>query len=266
MHRRRKPSTVMREQVLGKLRWAYKHSPRVVRQTLKPFRDIGADYYNRLHFNRIIVRTAAQISKDAQSHPGQKIFVDCGFNAGEMLERFVKALPDFRFYGFEVNRQYFAESAAELQKRHPNILGLNFSAVSDHDGTASFHIAGQKRGILRAEATTILPDFHKEEFIQERPYEVPAIDFSRWLKEMVARHTEADGSKPFVAMKMDIEGAEYAVLEELVHDGTITLVSELMVEFHTQQFDQNQRPHYARREADIRDELSHFSVQILSWG
>jgi len=255
----------MREQILERLWRAYKHSPRILRKTLRPFRDISADYYNGQQFNRIVLRTAAQISKHAQSHPGQKIFVDCGFNAGEMLERFVKALPDFWFYGFEVNRQYFAESAAELQRRRPNILGLNFSAVSDHDGTASFHIAGQKKGILRAEATTILPDFHEEEFIQERPYEAPAIDFSRWLKEMVARHTEADGSKPFVVVKMDIEGAEYAVLEELVHDGTITLVSELMVEFHTQQFDENQRPHYARREAEIRDELSHFPVQILSW-
>jgi hypothetical protein len=159
-----------------------------VRKTLRLFRDIGADYYNRLHFDRIIVRTAAQISKDAQSHPGQKIFVDCGFNAGEMLERFVKTLADFRFYGFEVNWQYFAESAAELQKRHPNILGLNFSAVSDHDGTASFHIAGQKREILRAEATTIPPDFKEEQFIEERPYEAPAIDFSRWLKEMIAAY------------------------------------------------------------------------------
>jgi FkbM family methyltransferase len=256
----------MREQILETLRWAYKDSPRVVRKTLRPFRDIGADYNNRLKLNRIIVRTAAQISKDAQSHPGQKIFVDCGFNTGEVLERFVKALPGFRFYGFEVNYQYFAESAAELQKRHPNILGLNFSAVSDHDGTASFHIAGEKRGILRGEATTILPDFNEEQFIEERPHEVPAIDFSRWLKEMIARHTEADGSKPFVAVKMDIEGAEYAVLEKLVHDGTITLISELMVEFHTQQFDTNQRPHYARREADIRDELSHFPGKILGWG
>jgi FkbM family methyltransferase len=256
----------MRGRILGTLRWAYKHSPRVVQKTLRPFRDIGADYYYRLFLNRIIV-TAAQISKDAQSHPGQKIFVDCGFNAGEVLERFVKALPDFQFYGFEVNFQYFAESAAELKKRHPNILGLNFSAVSDHDGTTSFYIAGQKSGILRAEATTTLPDFQNEEqFIQKTPYEVPATDFSRWLKEMIARHTEPDGSKPFVAVKMDIEGAEYAVLEKLVHDGTITLVSELMVEFHTQQFDKNQRPHYARREADIRDELSHFPVQILSWG
>src|SRR5215831_9128756 len=132
----------MREQILETLRWAYKHSPHVVRKTLRPFRDVAADCYSRPHFDRIVARTAAQISKDAQSHPGQKIFVDCGFNAGEMLERFVKALPDFRFYGFEVNYRDFAESAAELQKRHPNILGLNFSAVSDHDGTASFHIAG----------------------------------------------------------------------------------------------------------------------------
>ena len=250
----------MIEQILEKLRGTYKHSPCVIRKTLRPFRDLAANSYNRLHFNRIVIRIAAQISKDAQSCPGQKIFVDCGFNAGEMLERFVKALPDFRFYGFEVNYQYFAESAAELQKRHPNILNLNFSAVSDHDGTASFHIAGQKRGILRAEATTILPDFHEREFIQEWPYEVPAIDFSRWLKEMTALHTDADGSKPFVAVKMDIEGAEYSVLEELLHDGTITLVSELMVEFHTQQFDKNQRSHYSRREADIREQLSHLPV------
>jgi FkbM family methyltransferase len=256
----------MREQILETLRWTYKHSPRTLRKLLAPFRDTVADYYNRLHFDRIILRPAAQISKDAQSHPGQKIFVDCGFNAGEMLERFVKALPDFRFYGFEVNYPYFAESAAELQERHPNILGLNFSAVSDHDGRASFHIAGQKRGILRAEATTIISDLQKEEFTQEDPYEVPAIDFSRWLKEMVERHTEADSSKPFVAVKMDIEGGEYAVLEQLVNDETIALVNDLMVEFHTQQFDQKQRPRYARREADIRKKLSRFPVQILSWG
>jgi hypothetical protein len=39
-----------------------------------------------------------------------------------------------------------------------------------------------------------------------------------------------------------------------------------MVEFHTEQFDQNQRPHYAQREGDIREELSHFPVQVLGWG
>ena len=68
------------------------------------------------------------------------------------------------------------------------------------------HIAGRERGLLRAEATTIVPEFRADQFIDERRYEVPGIDFSRWLKEMIARHTEADGSKPFVVVKMDIEG------------------------------------------------------------
>ena len=35
----------MREQILERLRWAYKRSPRVVRKTLTPLRDLGADYY-----------------------------------------------------------------------------------------------------------------------------------------------------------------------------------------------------------------------------
>jgi FkbM family methyltransferase len=183
-----------------------------------------------------------------------------------MLGHLVRALPDFQFYGFEVNSRYFAESAAELQRRYANIVSLNFSAVSDYDGTATFRVAGQRRGILRAEATTIVAGFHEDQFIQETLYEVPAIDFSRWVKEMVARHTEENGSKPFVVLKMDIEGAEYAVLEELVRDGTMKLISELLVEFHTEQFDHVQRPHYARREASIRNELSHFPVQVLEWG
>ena len=260
-------------QTLETLRWGYKRLPRIVRKAVRPLRNLGADFYNRRQFDRIVERTAAQISKDAQSHPGQKLFVDCGFNAGQMLERYVRALPEFLFYGFEINYGYFAESAVELQNRHTNILGLNFSAVSDHEGMASFHIAGHRWGMLRAEATTILSDFHQKQFeffeaeiIEARSNNVPAIDFSRWLKETVARHTEPTGSKPFVVVKMDIEGAEYAVLEKLLDDGTITLVSELMVEFHTQQFDKNQRPHYARREAEIREKLSRFPVQILSWG
>ncbi len=144
-----------------------------------------------------------------------------------------------------------------LKRASPAVRGAAWSVQ---------HLAGQKKRLLRAEATTIVPEFRADQFIDERRYEVPAIDFSRWLKEMIAQHTKADGSKPFVAVKMDIEGAEYAVLEELVRDATITLISDLMVEFHTQQFDQNQRPHYARRKADIRDDLSHLSVQILSWG
>jgi hypothetical protein len=33
-------------------------------------------------------------------------------------------------------------------------------------------------------------------------------------------------------MKLDVEGAEYPVLEKMVADGSIELIDELLVEFH----------------------------------
>jgi hypothetical protein len=41
------------------------------------------------------------------------------------------------------------------------------------------------------------------------------------------------------AVKMDIQGAEYAVLEEVVRNRTILLVYDLLVEFHTHQLTEN---------------------------
>jgi FkbM family methyltransferase len=54
---------------------------------------------------------------------------------------------------------------------------------------------------------------------------VPAIDFSRWLAENIS-------GDDYCVLKLDIEGAEYPVLEALVERGTICLVDELYVEFH----------------------------------
>lgn len=54
---------------------------------------------------------------------------------------------------------------------------------------------------------------------------VPCIDFSAWLDEHFA-----DGDKPVV--KIDIEGAEYPLLERMISDGTDGLVSELLIEWH----------------------------------
>lgn len=50
---------------------------------------------------------------------------------------------------------------------------------------------------------------------------VPCFDFSAWLRE----HGPA-------VVKVDIEGGEYPLLEQLLCDGTDSLVQELLVEWH----------------------------------
>ena len=51
---------------------------------------------------------------------------------------------------------------------------------------------------------------------------VPCFDFSSWLRGLP--------EPPIV--KLDVEGAEFPILEKLVEDGSDALVSELLVEWH----------------------------------
>lgn len=51
---------------------------------------------------------------------------------------------------------------------------------------------------------------------------VPCFDFSAWLRDL---------PEPAV-VKMDVEGAEFDILERMVEDGTDLMVSELNLEWH----------------------------------
>jgi len=55
------------------------------------------------------------------------------------------------------------------------------------------------------------------------PWTVPCFDFSEWLLEI---------GPDAVAVKMDIEGAEYELLAHLIRNGTDSLISELLIEWH----------------------------------
>lgn len=52
-----------------------------------------------------------------------------------------------------------------------------------------------------------------------------AIDFPSWFKGNVV-------TEDYVALKIDVEGAEYEILEHLVANGAMKCVDELYVEFH----------------------------------
>jgi FkbM family methyltransferase len=69
---------------------------------------------------------------------------------------------------------------------------------------------------------------------------VPCFDFSSWLRKLPER--------PIV--KMDIEGAEFPVLERMLEDGTDALVTELLVEWHDDRMED-----FAERKARLLSEL-----------
>ena len=69
---------------------------------------------------------------------------------------------------------------------------------------------------------------------------VPCFDFSAWLCELGA---------PAV-VKLDVEGAEFEILERMVDEGTDLLVSQLLVEWHD-----DRMPGFEPRRAELTSRL-----------
>jgi len=54
-------------------------------------------------------------------------------------------LPEFKAYGFEINEDLFSETAKSMQQENPDILSLDFAAVSFFDGKTTFYEMGKRR-------------------------------------------------------------------------------------------------------------------------
>lgn len=77
-------------------------------------------------------------------------------------------------------------------------------------------------------------------------------DFSDWLKQY-----EDD----YVVVKMDIEGAEFPVLDKMIKDGTIQIPAKLLVEFHPNKIIEYTTEDKNRLVQLIKD----LGVDILEW-
>lgn len=60
---------------------------------------------------------------------------------------------------------------------------------------------------------------------RDNPITVRCINFSRWMQDNLR-------SSDYVILKLDIEGAEYDVLQRMLDDGSISIVKKLYIEFH----------------------------------
>jgi FkbM family methyltransferase len=156
----------------------------------------------------------------------RRVFVDCGANTCQVLRKFLRKLPDFEFFAFEAQPE-LAEAGAQVVREHPQrqITFYN-QAVWTKDETLDFFLATAWGPNYRGGSTLMSGNTrNKSQIDYAQPVQVPAIDFSQWLARTVV---EDD----YVIVKMDIEGAEYDVLEKVFADGHERLIDELIVEFH----------------------------------
>lgn len=156
-------------------------------------------------------------SLDQQGHT-KKLFIDCGGHDGCSIIKFKLYNPTYDIITFEGNPElwpYYENLPAHLIKK----------LVSDHNGEVEFIIDP-----VDADGSSIIKekniDFYKKVKNEDCPIIVtPCQDLSEFIAQQAENYQE-------IILKLDVEGAEYAILNKMLQDGTVKHVKKLYAEFH----------------------------------
>jgi FkbM family methyltransferase len=154
---------------------------------------------------------------------GRKLFIDCGGHDGCSALMFLLNNPDHDCVSFEPNPSFW-----EHYDGLPTTLVK--SAVYTYDGEVELIIDP-----LDGDGSTLVEgkqvEFHGTLSNAECPrINVPCVDLSKFVDEKSNQYER-------ITLKLDIEGAEYDILEKMLADGTLRHVDKLYCEFHGHKMD-----------------------------
>ena len=156
----------------------------------------------------------------------RKAFVDLGANLGIISERFAVQHPGFDIFCIEPNPTLIP-SIVECSLRAGRPFWVMWAAAWVTDGTIDLFESGAH------EASTVVPGKLEHsgwpQIDYTRSLTVPSLDISAWLKRTLTGYDE-------IVLKMDIEGAEYPILEKMIADRTLGLVTRLSCEWHEDRY------------------------------
>ena len=130
--------------------------------------------------------------------------IDCGSNIGISILFFKAAYPQSTIIGFEPDAANFSVLQKNITKNTLSNITLINKAVADQDGMLSFNRVSTLCAKLAQTGTT----------------QVEAVKLSSYITKSVD------------LLKMDIEGAEVAVLQELHKAKKLRFIKNIIFEFH----------------------------------
>ena len=180
-----------------------------------------------------------------------KVFIDAGAYDGDTVKQFfnwgfmIGNPKSFKVYAFEPNPN-MKKQLEDIASQHTNVTYVP-KAVWVEDTEIEFAVDTTPTPL----GSTVMPGKVNiwEHFGKVT---VEAIDFSEWLKQF--KNDE-------VTIKMDIEGAEFPVLEKMITDGTIFIPKRLMVEFHPNKV----REYTTTYKNELVEKIQKMGVPLVEW-
>ena len=141
-----------------------------------------------------------------ESSNSSPIILDCGANIGTSCAFFKMIFPDSKIYAFEANHK-IAKTLKE------NLTANNLNNIEVIEKAVWINEDGVQMGMEDADASSI--------YVKSDAVKVESIR----LKDFIEKFDQVD------MLKMDIEGAEYAVLKDC--EKCLKKVKNIFVEFHS---------------------------------
>ncbi len=204
------------------------------------------------------VQTAAWRHRPPKGARG--LFIDGGSNLGQGYSFFKRFFPPERFDALLIEpNPYCIPTLEEKFGGIPNVTILQKAIWTKPETLKFFGLVEDHRGRTSSGGSVV--ETHNSSMYRadkERAIEVEAFSFSELLKEKAEQY-------PVIVVKMDIESAEYEVLDHLLSEGTITHIDYLIVEFHSQYFDVAHRQRYRALEQQLIQEIKRRGVDFTLW-
>lgn len=98
-------------------------------------------------------------------------------------------------------------------------------AIWFQDGKIKFYFCPQNDSLSSVYEKNYIKKYLRAEDAVAVPILIESIDFGQWLKRNF-------NINDYIVVSLDIEGAEYEVLDKMIRDNTIQYIDVLLVEFH----------------------------------
>lgn len=147
-----------------------------------------------------------------RTNTSNPFIIDCGSNIGMSVLFFNLIFPDCRILAFEPDEFTFHILEKNVKQNNLEDVVLQNMALSDHDGVVDFYYDQEHPS--RLQMSTL------ENRMPKQKKEVKSTRLSNFIQE------EVD------FLKLDIEGTEIAVIQDLKEENKIRLINQMVIEYH----------------------------------
>ena len=167
-------------------------------------------------FANVFDQIFADREYDFKTDKKTPLIIDCGSNIGLSIFFFKREYPQSRVIGFEPDPNAFAILQDNITRNNLDNIELHNVALYDDEGTVNFYSDLDEENTVGMSVTKRLLEKNK----RLKEIQVQSVLLSNYISE------EVD------LLKIDIEGVELKVLRELSQQKKLSLVKQMIIEYH----------------------------------